>query len=96
MSLNLDSQLLDALFETISNEVHVLEAMRNSDHIITDFKSLVGNKVTNGTNGTLDSKLFDQFVKVVETGEPLDMVFQYGENGQNKWFHVKAKKFNTD
>jgi len=95
MSLNLDNQLLDALFETISNEVHVLEAMRNSDHIITDFKSLIGNKVTDRTNATLDSKLFDQFVNVVETGEPLDMIFQYGENGQDKWFHVRAKKFNN-
>jgi hypothetical protein len=44
MSLNLDSQLLEALFETISNEVHVLEAVKNSDHFITGFKSLMGNK----------------------------------------------------
>src|SRR5678815_5421534 len=95
MSLNLDNQLLDALFETISNEVHVLEAVRNSGHTITDFKSLIGNKVADRTNGTLESKLFDQFVSVVKTGQPLDMVFQYDENGENKWFHVRAKKFNS-
>ena len=27
MSLNLDNELLEALFETISNEVHVFEAV---------------------------------------------------------------------
>jgi signal transduction histidine kinase len=95
MSLNLDSQLLEALFETISNEVHVLEAVRNSDHIITEFKSLMGNKANDADNGKQDSKLFDQFVNVVETGEPLDMIFQHRENGENRWHHVKAQKFNN-
>ena len=95
MSLNLDSQLLEALFETISNEVHVLEAVKNSDHFITGFKSLMGNKGDAPDNGKLDRKLFDQFVNVVETGEPLDMIFQYGENGENRWYHVKAQKFNN-
>ena len=95
MSLNLDNQLLEALFETISNEVHVLEAVRNSDHTITGFKSLKGNKTTNGANGQLDNSLFGQFVNVTETGEPLDMVVQQRENGQRRWYHVKAQKFNN-
>ncbi len=96
MSLNLDNQLLEALFETISNEVHVLESVRNSDHTITDFKSLIGNKAANTSgNGRLDHHLFDQFVDVVETGEPLDTILQYRENGQTRWYHVKAKKFNN-
>jgi len=98
MSLNFDSQLLEALFETISNEVHVLEAVKNSDHIITEFKSFMGNKASDPHNGKLDSKLFDQFVNVVETGEPLDMIFHHGENGENgenRWYHVKAQKFNN-
>jgi len=95
MSLNFDSQLLEALFETISNEVHVLEAVKNSDHIITEFKSFMGNKASDPHNGKLDSKLFDQFVNVVETGEPLDMIFQHRENGEKRWHHVKAQKFNN-
>ena len=77
MSLNLDNELLEALFETISNEVYVFEAVRNSDHVITDFKNLIGNKTTGVDNGKLDSQLFDQFVHVTETGEPLDMIFQH-------------------
>jgi signal transduction histidine kinase len=96
MSLNLDNQLLEALFETISNEVYVLEAVRNSNHIITDFKSLIGNKATTSPgNGRLDNHLFDQFVDVVETGEPLDTILQYRDKGQIRWYHVKAKKFNN-
>jgi signal transduction histidine kinase len=91
MSLNLDNELLEALFETISNEVHIFEAVRNSDHVITDFKSLIGNKTTGINNGQLYNKLFDQFVNVIETGEPLDMIFQ----DQDRWHHVKAQKFNN-
>lgn len=93
MTLNLNNDLLKTLFETISNEVLVLEPVRNSDHIITDFKSLIGNKITG--NGIPDGKLFDQFVDVIETGEPLDMIFQHQENGQNGWYRVKAQKFNN-
>ena len=91
MSLNLDSDLLETLFETISNDVHVFEAVRNSDDIITDFKSLIGNKTTGVSNGNLYNKLFDQFVNVIETGEPLDMIFQ----DQDRWHHVRAQKFNN-
>jgi hypothetical protein len=39
MSFNLHNQLL-ALFETISNEVHELQPVRNSHGIIADFKSV--------------------------------------------------------
>ncbi len=95
MSLNLDNQLLEALFETISNEVQVLESVRNSDGIIADFKSLVGKTTTSSANGRLDNQLFDQFVEVVETGEPLDTILQYRDNGQTRWYRVKAKKFNN-
>lgn len=95
MSLNLDNQLLEALFETISNEVHVLEAIRDTGRVITDFKPLIQNKTTNAGNGELDAKLFDQFVNVVETGMPLDMIFQHQDNGQNRWYQVRAQKFNN-
>jgi light-regulated signal transduction histidine kinase (bacteriophytochrome) len=94
MNLNLDNELLEAIFETISNEVQVLEAIRNSENSIIDFKSLVGNKPINNTEH-LNAALFDQFVHVVETGEMLDIIFQHEESDQNKWYHIKAKKFNN-
>ncbi len=93
MNLNFDNQLLEALFETISNEVHVFEAVRDG-HIIKEFKPLIKNKPTDG-NGKLDAGLFDQFVDVVETGKPLDMILQHREDGQNRWYQVKAQKFNN-
>ena len=40
-------------------------------------ESLIGNKTTDVDNGKLDNKLFDQFVNVIETGEPLNMIFQH-------------------
>jgi light-regulated signal transduction histidine kinase (bacteriophytochrome) len=94
MSLNLDNQLLEALFDTISNEVHILEAVRNSDHTITDLKPLMANKAGTG-NDKLDNLLFNEFVNVIETGKPLDNIFQHHENGQDTWYHVKAQKFNS-
>ena len=46
MSLNLNNELLEALFDTISNEVYILEAEQDSDHAITGFRSLIANKET--------------------------------------------------
>ncbi|HEV8285182.1 MAG TPA: ATP-binding protein [Chitinophagaceae bacterium] len=108
MSLNLDDLLLKAVFETISNEVQVLEAVRDTNHVITDFKYLMGSKAVHGGNEDLsghfilsvypwkkETGLFDQFVKVVESGEPIDVIFNLVENDLNKWYHIKAKKFNN-
>jgi len=108
MSLNLDNQLLEAIFETISNEVQVLETVRNTEHTIIDFRYIIGSRGNHKSSENLSGKLvlsiypwereaglFDRFVKVVETGEPLDIIFQHGESDQNKWYHIRAKKFNN-
>ncbi len=94
MSLKLDKELLEALFDTISNEVYILEAEQDSDHIITGFRSLIAKKGTHADNGSLDRELFDHFVSVIRTGEPLNIIFQHG-NDQNRWYHIRAKKFNN-
>ena len=93
MSLNLNNELLEALFDTISNEVYVLEAEQDSNDTITGFRSLIANKSAYGDNGSLDRELFDRFVSVIRTGEPLNIIFQDG-NDQNRWYHIRAKKFN--
>jgi len=104
MSLNLNNDILEAIFETFSNEVQVLETVRNTEHKIIDFKSIAGSKGTSENNENLTDKLapwkkeaglFDQLIKVVETGEPLDMIFRPDENENNKWYHIRAKKFNN-
>jgi light-regulated signal transduction histidine kinase (bacteriophytochrome) len=104
MSLNLNNDILQAIFETISNEVQVLETVKNTENKIIDFKSIAGSKGTSENSENLTDKLapwkkeaglFDQLVKVVEAGEPLDMIFLLDENGNNKWYHIRAKKFNN-
>src|SRR5690242_9033937 len=94
MSLNLDNDLLERLFETISNEVHIYEAVIGAGHTIIDFRSLIGKNAP-GADGKPDARLFDHFVEVVETGKPLDMVVQQEDNGQSRWYHVTAQKFNS-
>ena len=108
MSLNLNNELLEAVFETISNEVQVFETVRNGENKITDFSYIAGSKRVHKTGenpgGRLflsmypwekEAGLFDRLVKVVETGEPLDMIFSRDENEHNKWYHIRAKKFNS-
>src|SRR6478672_5138079 len=94
MSLNLNKELLDALFDTISSEVYVLEAQQDPDHTITGFRSLIANKESHIDDDSLDRELFDRFVSVIRTGEPLNIIFQHG-NDQSKWYHIRAKKFNN-
>lgn len=108
MNWNLDDELLKAFFEASSNEVHILDAVRDSNNVIRDFRYVMGSKMAYGGKADLTGKLlltvypwkketglFDHFVKVAETDEPLDLVFQYHHNGQKKWFNIQAKKFNN-
>src|SRR5258705_11948979 len=101
MNLNLNNDILEAIFETISNEVQVLETVRNTEHKIIDFKSIAGSKGTSENSENRSDKLapwkkeaglFDQLIQVVETGEPLDRIFYLDENGNNNWYHIRAKK----
>jgi len=108
MNANLNSDLLRAFFEASSNEIHILEAVRDSDDVIKDFRYLMGSKIAYGGQVDLTGKLlltvypwkketglFDHFVKVAEEDKPLDLVFQYNQNGYKKWFNIHAKKFNN-
>jgi len=108
MNLSLDTQLLETVFETISDEIHVLEAVRDNNNVITDFRYLMGTKAAYGGNEDLADKLmlsvypwkkgrglFDFFVRVVETGKTIDIIIPLNENGGSKWFHIKGKKFNN-
>jgi light-regulated signal transduction histidine kinase (bacteriophytochrome) len=108
MDTNLNGELLKAFFEASSNEVHILEAVRDSDKVIKDFRYLMGSKVAYGGQVDLTGKLlltvypwkketglFDHFVNVTENDEPLNLVFQYNQNGHKKWYNIQAKKFNN-
>ena len=107
MNLNLDFQLFETVFETISNEVQILEAIRDDNGSIVDFRYLTGSKAAYGKtnpNGKLvlslypwkkETGLFDRFVAVVEDGTPLDTTFERNDNGYSRWYRIKARKFNS-
>ena len=103
MSLNIDRQLLEAILETISDDVEAFEAIRDQEGVIIDFSHLLEYRTLFGGEKEAQNKLtwkeqkeiFDLFVKVVETGEPVDTIIQYPEEDQQKWCRIKAKKFNT-
>jgi len=97
----------EAVLEAISNEVQVLEPVRNDEGRIIDFVYVFGTKISYGSTEELKGRLllshypwkkenglFELFVKVVETGKPVDTVIQYADNGDPKWYHIKVKKFN--
>jgi signal transduction histidine kinase len=107
MNVNIEKQLLEAVFETISNEVQVLEALLDSTGAIVDFEYLAGSKAAYGGDEDLRGRsllsvypwkkttgLFDRFVNVVEKDETLDEVININERGQSKWYHIRARKFN--
>ncbi|TMI85258.1 MAG: hypothetical protein E6H10_03800 [Bacteroidetes bacterium] len=107
MNGNLNNELLKAFLDASSNEIHILEAVRDSNNTITDFRYLMGSKVAYGKNVDLTGKLllavypwkketglFEHFVRVAEGDEPLNLVFQY-HNGYQKWFNIQAKKFDS-
>jgi len=108
MEGNLNSELIKAFFEASSNEVHILEAVRDHNDVIKDFRYLMGSKIAYGGQVDLTGKLlltvypwkketglFDHFVNVTENDEPLNLVFQYNHSGHKKWFNVQARKFNN-
>ena len=97
MNANVNSELLKAFFEASSNEVHILEAVRDSNNLITDFRYLMGSKIAYGGSVDLAGKLlssvypwkkeaglFDHFVTVTEKDEPLNLVFQFNNNGHTR------------
>jgi light-regulated signal transduction histidine kinase (bacteriophytochrome) len=105
MNINVDQILLETILETVSNEVQALEAITDENGRVTDFRYLLGYKMAYGQNEELRGKqmlstfpwkkqngLFEKFVNVFNTGVPLDTVIQLAENGQQKWFRIKARK----
>jgi light-regulated signal transduction histidine kinase (bacteriophytochrome) len=107
MNLRLNSDLLKAVFETISDDVLVIEAVRDSYNKITGFEDTTVKEFfldrTNNPdarslllsslkNGT---ELFKQFTDVVETGNMLNTIIRFDENDRKKWYQLTCRKFNN-
>jgi len=108
MNIIKDRTLLETIFETISDEVAALEAVKDREGNVTDFKYLFGFNTSYGQSGDLRQKLmlsvyawkkpnglFDQFVHVYKTGIPLDTVIPISENNHPQWYHIRAKKIDN-
>ncbi|MTJ10314.1 diguanylate cyclase domain-containing protein [Anabaena sp. UHCC 0204] len=54
-------------------------------------EEMIGKLVLKRFLSRFDSQLFDKFVAIVETGEPLERDFYY-QSGESSWFHFVAVK----
>lgn len=102
-----DEGLMEAVFNTSTLGLHVLESVRNSRSEIVDFdiiltnhtsEKIAGRRVTgmrmlDGWPHTREIGLFDKFIHTTETGEPLAYEHLYEGEGIRSWFQWLATKF---
>lgn len=100
------NNLLQSLFNSSLNAITVLEAVRNEKGDIIDFKYMLTNTLAKRTeNGDPSGELylqrhpvmansddFKNLIIVTETGEPIEWINYYGDQGHNHWYHIKAVK----
>jgi PAS domain S-box-containing protein len=55
-------------------------------------ESLLGKRLLEEMPGNHESGLFDQYVRVVETGDVFDQEHYYEHDGLKRWFHTTATK----
>jgi signal transduction histidine kinase/CheY-like chemotaxis protein len=103
-----NAELLEAVFNTSTLGIHVLESLRNESGQIIDFsirltntmsEKIAGRKVTGmrmleGWPHTKEIGLFDRFIATVETGVPVDYEQYYEADGVRAWFRWLASKLN--
>jgi signal transduction histidine kinase len=108
MSFNLDVHLLEEIFQSVSKEVQILDAVRDKNNLIIDFRYLAQNRTGNEKReGEMEGffsqpyfwktqpGLFEHFVRTVEKDEPFDVKLEFKEGEHSRWFHVKGRKFNN-
>lgn len=100
--------LLEAVFNTSTLGLHVLQSIRNDEGIIVDFNILLTNATSDKIAGrkvsglrmlegwphTKEIGLFDKFVHTVETGHPLNYEHLYEGDGVRAWFQWIASRLN--
>lgn len=92
----LNRRILDAIFEIVTNGIQVLEAVRNNQNEVIDFRTVLGSMehlLFKRYPEAKKSSLFEKLRRVVETGEPLDDIIHHNEEGTSNWVHIKAQKF---
>jgi signal transduction histidine kinase len=99
--------LLEKVFNSLQIGVSVFDAIRDEDGNIHDFKLRITNKeVERQTHRTdliginyleefpaiKDVGIFDLMLKVMDTGEPGQLEYFYGQPGYDKWFSCMFAK----
>lgn len=100
------NNLLQSLFNSSLNAITVLDAVRNENGDIVDFKYVLTNtlaKITENGDpfgelylqrhpGMANSDDFKNLLIVTETGQPIEWINYYGDRGHDHWYHIKAVK----
>lgn len=100
------NNLLQSLFNSSLSTITVIEAVRNDNGEVVDFKYLLTNILARETEGgdpsgelllhrhphVAETEHFHNLKMVVETGQPAEWEIYYGSEGYNNWYKVKAVK----
>lgn len=102
------AELLQAVFDGSASGISVLHGIRDEGGAIVDFVYRLVNRVTEQTNRRRDlvgqrfsavhpayrqAGIFDDFVTVVETGQPLERERHYTGEGFDNWYATTVIKF---
>lgn len=75
-------QIIDFVYTMVNQMVEQLAGLSAAQ--------LVGHRLLTLFPGTRASGLFDKWVAAVETGEPVDFLEHYAENGVDVWYETRA------
>ncbi|WP_020605543.1 PAS domain-containing sensor histidine kinase [Spirosoma spitsbergense] len=103
------TDLLEAVFDGTSAGISVLTSVRNEQGTITDFAYQLANRVTKQFTTPLElagqlysslhpayrqAGIFDDFVQVVETGQPIECDRHYTGEGLDNWYATVTVRYN--
>jgi PAS domain-containing protein len=100
------NNLLQSLFNSSLNTITVIEAVRNDNGDVIDFKYLLTNTLARLTEGgdpsgelylsrhpdMVNTEHLQNLIMVVETGQAAEWELYYGSKGYDNWYKVKAVK----
>lgn len=100
------NNLLQSIFNSCLNTITVIDAVRNDQGEIIDFKYVLTNTMARQTEGgdpsgelylqrhpdMAGTEHFQNLKLVVETGQPAEWEIYYGSKGYDNWYKVKAVK----
>lgn len=100
-------ELLQATIDSLPDEIHVMEAVRNEQGRIIDFRWLLMNRAAIEKFGdltgdllrahhpaVLDESIFEGFKQVAETGIPLQYEKHHHDEDVDVWVHQSVAKLN--